>query len=441
MIAFSVPILIFEMKMPSGILIPYGWYIFRASWRVCDYIIIKTVKHQNWGMKVCIMCGGEGTRLRPLTFERPKPCIPIVNRPSIQHLVSHLSNMGFREVVMTLGYMGKDIEGALGDGSLFGVDITYVHEKTKLGTAGSVRNAKRHLDGQDFLVVGGDHVTDLNVLEFYRTHQKGKAIVSIGLISIDDPSEYGIAEIDVSYDIKRFKEKPAPGEIFSNLASTGMYVCSPEVFDHIPSGKKFDFARDLFPHLMQECPPLKGWLARGNWTDVGSPHSLRQAERWKLQDIAITDIIGDLSMHGAHVQGPVHLGDSITLGKNTRVIGPVAIGPGTTIGNNVLIGPYTSIGEKCSVRNNAKIFSSSLYDRVIIGSNTSISGSIIDNDTHIGEGCSIENDTVIGPRVVLRDRVVIHSKTRLWPEVVIGDGTIVKEHVLNDKFDLRCEGS
>ena len=148
-------------------------------------------------MKVCIMCGGEGTRLRPLTFERPKPCIPIVNRPSIQHLVSHLSNMGFREVVLTLGYMGNSIEEALGDGSLFGVEITYVHEKTKLGTAGSVKNAQRYLDGQDFLVVGGDHVTDLNVLEFYRAHQKEKANATIGLISIDDPGEYGIAEIDV----------------------------------------------------------------------------------------------------------------------------------------------------------------------------------------------------------------------------------------------------
>ncbi|MEN6443701.1 MAG: NDP-sugar synthase [Methanoregula sp.] len=392
-------------------------------------------------MKVCIMCGGEGTRLRPLTFERPKPCIPIVNRPSIQHLVSHLSNMGFREVVMTLGYKGTDIEEALGDGSLFGVEITYVHEKTKLGTAGSVKNAQQYLDGQDFLVVGGDHVTDLNVLEFYRAHQKEKAVATIGLISIDDPGEYGIAEIDVSYAIRRFKEKPSPGEIFSNLASTGMYVCSPEVFDHIPSGEKSDFARDLFPCLMDKGLVLKGWLARGNWTDVGSPHSLRQAERWKLQDISITDIIGDLSMHGAHVQGPVQLGDSITLGKNTKVIGPVAIGSGTTIGNNVLIGPYTSIGDRCIIRNNAKIFSSSLYNRVIIGANTTISGSIIDNDTHIGEACSIENDTVIGPRVVLRNHVVVHSKTRLWPEVVVSEGSIVKEHVLNDKFDLRCEGS
>jgi mannose-1-phosphate guanylyltransferase len=349
--------------------------------------------------------------------------------------------MGFREVVLTLGYMGKSIEEALGDGSLFGAEITYVHEEHKLGTAGSVKNAQEYLDGQDFLVVGGDHVTDLNVLEFYRAHQKEKACVSIGLISIDDPGEYGIAEIDVSYEIKRFKEKPAPGEIFSNLASTGMYVCSPEIFDHIPAGVKYDFARDLFPKLMGEGHVLKGWLARGNWTDVGSPHSLRQAERWKLQDIAFTDIIGDLSIHGAQVQGPVQLGGSITLGNNTKVIGPVAIGNGTSIGDNVLIGPYTSIGEKCIIRNNAKIFSSSLYNRVIVGAHTTISGSIMDNDTHIGEYCSIENDTVIGPRVVLRDRVVVHSKTRLWPEVVITDGTIVKEHVLNEKFDLRYDGS
>jgi len=349
--------------------------------------------------------------------------------------------MGFREIVLTLGYLGTAIEDALGDGSLYGAEITYVHEKTKLGTAGSVKNAQKYLEGQDFLIVGGDHVTDLNVLEFYRTHQKEKPTTTIGLISIDDPSEYGIAEIDASYEIKRFKEKPSPGEIFSNLASTGMYVCKPEIFDHIPAGTKYDFARDLFPKLMEEGHTLKGWLARGNWTDVGSPHSLRQAERWKLQDLAVTDIVGDLSMHGAQVRGPVQLGGSISLGNNTKIIGPVSIGNGTTIGDNVLVGPYTSIGEKCIIRNNVKIFSSSLYNRVLVGANSTISGSIMDNDTHIGEDCSIENDTVIGPRVVLRDRVVVHSKTRLWPEVMVKDDTIVKEHVLNDKFDLRCEGS
>ena len=392
-------------------------------------------------MKVCIMCGGEGTRLRPLTFERPKPCIPIVNRPSIQHLVSHLSNLGFRDVVITLGYMGESIREALGDGSLFGADITYVHEKVKLGTAGSVKNAQKYLEEGDFLVVGGDHVTDLNLLDFYREHARHPAPVSIGLISIDEPGEYGIAEIDADFQIKRFKEKPAPGEIFSNLASTGIYVCAPEIFDEIPQKKKYDFARDLFPSLMESGQVLRAWLARGNWTDVGNPASLRQAERWKLQGIAHTSISGDLTMKGARVIGPVRLGGSITLGANSRLIGPVAIGAGTTIEENVLVGPYTSIGDGCTIRQNTKIFSSSLYNRVRIGRDCSISGSIIDNDTRIGDGCSIENDTVIGPRVDMQRRVVVHSGTRLWPELVIPDDEVVKEHVLNSRYDVHTEGS
>ncbi|TAJ44835.1 nucleotidyltransferase family protein [Methanofollis fontis] len=392
-------------------------------------------------MKVCIMCGGEGTRLRPLTFERPKPCIPIVNRPSISHLVTHLADLGFTEMVVTLGYKGDDIERALGDGSLFGAEITYVHEEIKLGTAGSVKNAQQFLDGAPFLVVGGDHVADLNLLEFYREHIRGDAIASIGLISIDDPSEYGIAEIDVTYQIKRFKEKPGPGEIFSNLASTGMYVCSPEIFDYIPSGEKTDFAKNVFPRLMNEGRTIKGWLARGNWTDVGSPRSLRQAERWKLQEISTTNIAGDLHVKGAKIVGPVSLGGSISLGSNSQIIGPVSIGAGTTIESNVLIGPYTSIGEDCVIKNNAKIFSSSIYNQVVVGSRTTVSGSIIDNDTIIGDTCSVENDTVIGPRVVIQNNVTIHSGTRLWPEVIVPDGSIVKEHVLNEKYDLRCEGS
>ncbi|MCQ8893208.1 MAG: NDP-sugar synthase [Methanolinea sp.] len=392
-------------------------------------------------MKVCIMCGGEGTRLRPLTFERPKPCIPIVNRPSIQHLVSHLSNLGFREVIVTLGYMGKAIEGALRDGSLFGVDITYVRERTKLGTAGSVKNAQAYLEDGNFLVVGGDHVTDLNLLDFYREHGRFESPVSIGLISIDEPGEYGIAEIDADFRIKRFKEKPAPGEIFSNLASTGIYVCTPEIFDHIPPKTKFDFARDLFPTLMDDGKTITGWLARGNWTDVGNPSSLRQAEKWKLQEIPYTSISGDLTIRAGQIQGPVQIGNSVSMGRKSRIIGPVSIGSGTVIEDHVLIGPYTSIGEDCIIEGHAKIFSSSLYNHVTVGKNTTVSGSIIDNDTLIGNDCSLENDTVIGPRVTLGNNVVVHSRTRVWPEVVVAQGTVVREHLLNDRFEERYDGS
>jgi len=387
------------------------------------------------------MCGGEGTRLRPLTFERPKPCIPIVNKPSIEHLVCHLSNLGFHDVVITVGYKGDALEQSLGDGALLGVTITYVYEETKLGTAGSVLNARKYLGDKPFLVVGGDHLTDLNLLEFYREHLKSAAMVTIGLISIDEPSEYGIAEIDVENRIRRFREKPGPGEIFSNLASTGMYVCSPDIFEYIPPGKKFDFAKDLFPLLMEKNLPLNGWLARGNWSDVGSPSSLRQAEKWLLQDMRYANISGDLDVKNANIQGPVDFGSSIYLGNNSRIVGPVVIGSGTSIGDNVLIGPYTSIGKNCIIRNNVRLLSSSIYNRVVIGQGTSVSGTIIDNDTMIGDGCSIEHGSVIGPRCVIRHKVTIHSNTRLWPDVIIPEETVVAEHVLNDAYDTRCEGS
>ncbi|MBR6011475.1 MAG: NDP-sugar synthase [Methanomicrobium sp.] len=392
-------------------------------------------------MKVCIMCGGEGTRLRPLTFERPKPCIPIVNIPSIQHLVSHLSNLGFNDIIVTIGYKGEEIQNALGDGSLFGVNITYVREEVKLGTAGSVKNAEEYLKDSPFLVVGGDHVTDIDLLSFYREHIKGDSILSIGLISIDEPCEYGIAEIDVNYHIKRFREKPSPGEIFSNLASTGIYVCNPEIFEYIPKDKKFDFAKDLFPLLMKKGAIMKGWLARGNWSDVGSPKSLREAEHWKLQDMRYTDLRGNVTVKGAHVIGPVQLGDAVTIGENSRIIGPVSIGKGTKIGENVLIGPYTSIGEHCKISHDCKVFSSSIYNHVEIGGQSTISGSIIDNDAKIGLLCSIENDTVIGPRSILKNRTVVHSGTRIWPEVVIDEGQVVKEYVLNDAFETSHSGS
>ncbi len=387
------------------------------------------------------MCGGEGTRLRPLTFERPKPCIPVANRPSIAHLVTHLANLGFTDIVITTGYLGDEIPQALGDGSLYGANITYVSEEVKLGTAGSVKNAQKYLEDAPFLVVGGDHMTDLNLLEFYRDHMNSSAIVSIGLISIEDPKEFGIAEIDASLRIHRFKEKPAPGEVFSNLASTGIYVCDPEIFKFIPENTKFDFAKDLFPLLMGRGLQINGWLARGNWTDVGNPAMLRAAEKWKLQENASSSVLGSLNVKDARITGPVSFGDSINLGTGSRVVGPVLIGNNVTVGENVLIGPYTSIGDNCVIKNNAKLFSSSVYRGSVIGVNTTISGSIVDVDTTIGDNCSIEHNTVIGPRCVLRNNITVHSGRRIWPDVIIEEGTKVTENVLNDKYDTRCEGS
>ncbi len=391
-------------------------------------------------MKTCIMCGGEGTRLRPLTFDRPKPMIPLLNKPSLVHLVEHLAVEGFNDIVLTLGYLGGEIEAALGDGSMYGVHIEYVHEKEKLGTAGSVKNAEVLFEGEPFMVVGGDHVMDLDLRQLFRFHEKNNALVTIGLLPIDDPREYGIADLDVNSRINRFFEKPGPGEIFSNLASTGIYVCESEVLNLIPK-KKYDFAKDLFPDIMEKGERINGFLVRGQWTDIGNPKAYREACRWMLEQMPGTNISGRLNIKDAKVTGPIEIGHDVTLGSNSAVVGPIVIGENTIIGDNVLIGPYTSIGSKCTIGDNTRILSSYIYNNISIGNNTMISGSIIDNATTIKDSCILETGSVIGPRVLIGDDVTVHSEIRIWPEVTIKKGTKVKENIGNEEFGNEIKGS
>ncbi len=386
-------------------------------------------------MKACIMCGGEGTRLRPLTFQRPKPAIPILNRPSVVHLIEHLSKEGFNDIVITVGYMAEKLEEELGDGRMLGVHLDYVYEDKKLGTAGGVKNAQKFLGDEPFLVVGGDHVMNLELRTMFRFHETNDAIITIGLLSIDDPREFGIADMDVNNRIHRFLEKPGPGEIFSNLASTGIYMCDPEIFDHIPEDTQFDFAKDLFPYLMKNDRRINGLLVRGQWTDVGSAAAYRQAQRWMLDTLSATSIEGHFNTKDARIYGPLKTGNNVVIGSNSALVGPMIIGENTTIGDNVLIGPYTTIGSNCVIRDNCRILSSYIFNNVTIGNNSNASGSVIDNDTVIGKNCSMENGTVIGPRVIIADDATVHSDVKIWPKINIRAGTKIKKNILNPAYE------
>lgn len=381
------------------------------------------------------MCGGEGTRLRPLTFDRPKPTIPILNKPSVVHLVEHLVTEGFNEIIITVGYKGNEIEEALGNGRLFGVHIEYVRDPIKLGTAGSVKNAELLLMNEPFIVVGGDHVMDLNLREFYRFHEKTNAKISIALLPIEDPRDYGIADMDVYNRIHRFAEKPGAGEIFSNLASTGIYVCDPAVLKMIPQNTFFDFARDLFPRMMEQGERINGYLVRGHWTDIGNAKAYRQACKWKLEKLPGTTIKGHFNIKDAGVEGPVNVGNGVSVGCDSALVGPIMIGENTTIGNKVLIGPYTSIGSNCVIKDGARLLSAIVFDDVEIGRNSCVSGAIIDNCTKIGNNCILETGSVIGPRNVIRDNVTVHSNVVLWPDLVIPEGTGVGKDQINPEYN------
>lgn len=392
-------------------------------------------------MKACIMCGGAGTRLRPLTFKHPKPSIPILNKPSVLHLIEHLSREGFNEIVMTLGYMGERIEEQLGDGHMFGVHIDYVYEKEKLGTAGGVKNAEEYLRDEPFIVLGGDHVLNLDLREMYRFHESNDAPITIGLLSIDDPREFGIADMDINNRIHRFLEKPKAGQIFSNLASTGIYICSPSIFEWIPEGKKYDFAKDLFPFMLAADKKINGVLVRGKWTDVGSSAAYRQAQRWMLDALPGTTIEGNFTTRNARIKGPLSIGNNVCIGSNSSLVGPIVIGENTTIGDNVLIGPYSVIGSNCTIEDNAKILSSYLFDNVSIGKDSNISGGVVSDETVIGGHCFLENGTVIGHRVTIGSNSTIHSGVKVWPEVVIEKNSSIMETVINSEYDAAHEGS
>lgn len=392
-------------------------------------------------MKACIMCGGTGTRLRPLTFKHPKPSIPILNKPSVLHLIEHLSREGFNEIVMTLGYMGERIEEQLGDGHMFGVHIDYVYEKEKLGTAGGVKNAVKYLKDEPFIVLGGDHVLNLNLREMYRFHETNDALVTIGLISIDDPREFGIADMDINNRIHRFFEKPKAGQIFSNLASTGIYVCDSSIFEWIPENKKYDFAKDLFPSLLTADEKINGVLVRGKWTDVGSSAAYRQAQRWMLDALPGTTIEGNFTTRNARIRGPLSIGSNVSIGSNSSLVGPIVIGENTTIGDNVLIGPYSVIGSNCNIDDHAKILSSYLFDNVSIGKDSNISGGVVADETIVGEHCFLENGTVIGHKVIIGNNSTIHSGVKVWPEVKIDNNSSIKDTLINSDYDITNEGS
>src|SRR5579871_7044527 len=220
-------------------------------------------------MKAVVMAGGEGSRLRPLTVTRPKPMVPIVGRPVMEHILNLLKTHGITDVVVTVQYMASAIEDYFGDGSQFGMNIAYSREEVPLGTAGSVKNAEELLD-EPFLVISGDALTDFNLTEIINFHNERKAMATITLAHVPNPLEFGVIITDDRGHITQFLEKPSWGEVFSDTINTGIYVLDPKIFSYFEKDKQFDFSQELFPMMLRKGDPIYGYIASGYWCDVGN---------------------------------------------------------------------------------------------------------------------------------------------------------------------------
>jgi mannose-1-phosphate guanylyltransferase/phosphomannomutase len=233
-------------------------------------------------MKAVVMAGGEGSRLRPLTLNRPKPMVPLVDRPVMGHIIELLKKHGITDIVVTVQYMANVIQDHFGDGSAFGVQLTYSLEDRPLGTAGSVKHAEAVLQ-EPFLVISGDAVTDIDLSQVIERHQQGGAIATMTLTRVPNPLEFGVAILDDQQRVVDLVEKPSWGEVFSDTVNTGIYVFDPQVFDYISTEHAVDWAKDVFPRLRHEGHHIAGCVVDGYWTDVGTIEEYVRATRDYLE--------------------------------------------------------------------------------------------------------------------------------------------------------------
>src|SRR5438477_1798616 len=213
-------------------------------------------------MKAVVMAGGEGTRLRPLTSNQAKPMVPIVGKPCMEHILELLRAHGLDDVIVTVAFLPQAIRGYFGDGDALGIEVSYSVEEAPLGTAGSVRLAADQLD-EAFLVISGDALCDVDLRRLIDSHAEKRAAVTIGLISVENPLEFGIVVTDEDGRIERFLEKPSWGQVFSDTINTGIYVVEPECLRHIPDDRPYDFSKELFPLLLEMGRPLHGHVFDG----------------------------------------------------------------------------------------------------------------------------------------------------------------------------------
>lgn len=374
-------------------------------------------------MKAIIMAGGEGSRLRPLTCDRPKPMVPVMDRPIMQHIVELLHRHNFRDIGATLMYLPEDIKDYFGDGSEFGVNMQYFIEESPLGTAGSVKNAQSFLD-QPFLVISGDALTDFDLTNIMAFHKNKKAAVTIALTKVPSPLEYGVVITDGEGCIRQFLEKPSWGEVFSDTVNTGIYVIEPEVLNFIPQGTGFDFSKDLFPLLLSKGYPIYGCVVPGYWCDIGNFNQYQQAHY---------DILAGrtkINLEGKQIAPGIWVEKGAEIHPNARIEAPAFIGKDVKIGMDAVVGSHSVIGSNSILDEGVSIKRGIVWNNVYFGKKATLRGGAICNRVKIQSHASIFEGAVIGDDTILDSYVTIKPGVKIWPNKTVEKGTVVQESII-----------
>jgi mannose-1-phosphate guanylyltransferase / phosphomannomutase len=352
------------------------------------------------------MAGGEGTRLRPLTSNQPKPMVPIAGKPCMEHIIELLRRYGMTDIVVTVAYMPQVIRGYFGDGGALGVQLHYSVEETALGTAGSVKNAEELLD-ETFVVISGDALCDFDLDALLDYHRRQGGVATLALKSVENPLEFGVVILDEDGRVERFLEKPSWGQVFSDTVNTGVYVLEPEVLRAVPAGERFDFSKQLFPDLLRRGKALYGYVAEGYWQDIGNLDQFRQANYDAL------DRKVDLELPGIRLRENIYIGDGVQLPDLSQVEGPAYLGNFSQVDPGARIGPYSVLGNNVVVKEGAATTRCIIDAGSYIGRSTRVEGAIV------GKGVDLRNHAVLNEGVAVGDECSIGAEAVLHPNVKV----------------------
>ncbi len=373
-------------------------------------------------MQAIIMAGGEGKRLRPLTCTMPKPMVPLLGKPIIDYCVELLHKHGIDDVSATLYYMPDKIRKHLGDGGGYGVNMRYSLETQPLGTAGSVRSAAGDAPERT-IIISGDALTDADLSSAIRFHESQRAKVTIVLTKVELASEYGVVLLGEDLRVLRFFEKPQPGEVYSNLANTGIYILEPEIIERIPKGRKFDFSKDLFPLLLSEGEAMYGFIMQGYWCDVGSLETYIQAQA-DLMDGKCDAKLPTKGNEGIYIE------EGAMLSKEILLTPPCYVCAEAEIASGVRIGPYAVIGKGCRIGSYSSVKHSVLMRRARLRENVELRGCILCENVHAESSVSVFDGAAIGGGAWLESGATIRPGVRVWPQRRVSEGMVCANDVI-----------
>jgi mannose-1-phosphate guanylyltransferase/phosphomannomutase len=370
------------------------------------------------------MAGGEGTRLRPMTANQPKPLLPVVNRPIMEHVLRLLKRHGFDETVVTVQFLASLVRNYFGDGDELGMHLSYATEETPLGTAGSVRNAEAALRDDAFLVISGDALTDIDLGALVRAHRETGALVTVCLTRVPDPLEFGIVIQDDSGRIERFLEKPTWGQVFSDTVNTGIYVMQPEVFAHVAADRPVDWSGDVFPRLLELGAPVYGHVADGYWEDVGSLDSYLRAHADVLHGRVAVDIGGFEMAPG------VWIGEGVDIDPEAELTGPLVVGDHVKIEAGAVVGELCVLGDNVVVKGGATLERSVVHDNVFLGPQASLRGAVVGKNTDVMRAARVGEAAVVGDECVVEAEAYLADGVKVYPFKTIEAGAVLHTSVI-----------